>query len=738
MLNASFVFAPTPNPSPPQNSTSITINGFDNADGDLTVDAGTMSNGDAAYVFSLDNNTWDGVTTPLFAEVAGSSLRIAQSLFSTSTSLDLLINKAGNEIGAIVTVVFNTAIDTNGGDFRVDTDGTVSAQSIDTTGDAANEDSGNVTINAGLNVMLRDTITTAGFDNNASAADSAAGNVTITTVNGNITTAAISAVGGDNNDADALANGEGGVITLNANALNPVARGDVIIDGAINTSTEAAATIKVNIDADRDVTINQAIVTRGGYVDIDAGRNITSTADGDIRTTGDKANEDSGNVTMDTTNAALTGNVTLAGFIVTSGFDNNASAADSAAGNVTITTVNGNITTAAISAVGGDNNDADALANGEGGVITLNANALNPVARGDVIIDGAINTSTEAAATIKVNIDADRDVKISRAIVTRGGYVDIDAGRDIRSIATGDIRTTGDIANEDSGNVTMDTTNAAANGNITLEGFIDTRGIDNAAAGKGGLIQLTTVNGNITTQAGATLNAEGGDAGADGVPDDNGGVIALDAVTGSVFDSAASIQNNQIELAAHGLQTGDLVIYTNGGGTDIGGLTNGKTYAVIVVDANNIRLAATQEAAINNGTAISITSDAVGTAHRLVTTRGDVTLGDIIRTSNNGVVRLEASGRIVDGTGPLGTKAVNIIAPALLMRAQTGIGDGGSGNAADIRIDGAGLPGASGIRIAAVTNSGDINITSLANLTTVTDVVGGGTIQSFDAGDASD
>lgn len=69
MLNASFVFAPTPNPSPPQNSSALTLNSFDAADGNLTVTAGTMSNGDAAYVFSLDNNTWDGITTPLLAEI---------------------------------------------------------------------------------------------------------------------------------------------------------------------------------------------------------------------------------------------------------------------------------------------------------------------------------------------------------------------------------------------------------------------------------------------------------------------------------------------------------------------------------------------------------------------------------------------------------------------------------------------------------------------------------------------
>ena len=643
-------------------------------------------------------------------------------------------------------VTINKAIVTRGGSVDIDAGRNITSTldgDIRTTGDTANEDSGDVTMDT-TNAAVIGRITLAGFIDTRGIDNAAAGKgglIQLTTVNGNITTqagATLNAEGGDAG-ADGVPDDEGGLIQLTAaDAGNVENVGDIQTGDFVRTSTELAKPVRVILNAEEDVTINKAIVTRGGSVDIDAGRNITSTLDGDIRTTGDTANEDSGDVTMDTTNAAVIGRITLAGFIDTRGIDN---AAAGKGGLIQLTTVNGNITTqagATLNAEGGDAG-ADGVPDDEGGLIQLTAaDAGNVENVGDIQTGDFVRTSTELAKPVRVILNAEEDVTINAAIVTRGGSVDIDAGRNITSAAAGDIRTTGDKADEDSGNVTMDTTNAALNGDIRLAGFIDTRGIENAAAGKGGLIQLTTVNGNITTQTGATLNAEGGDANADGVPDDNGGVIALDAVTGSVFDSAASIQNNQIELAAHGLQTGDLVIYTNGGGTDIGGLTNGKTYAVIVVDANNIRLAATQEAAINNGTAISITSDAVGTAHRLVTTRGDVTLGDIIRTSNNGVVRLEASGRIVDGTGPLGTKAVNIIAPALLMRAQTGIGDGGSGNAADIRIDGAGLPGASGIRIAAVTNSGDINITSLANLTTVTDVVGGGTIQSFDAGDASD
>ncbi len=48
----------------------------------------------------------------------------------------------------------------------------------------------------------------------------------------------------------------------------------------------------------------------------------------------------------------------------------------------------------------------------------------------------------------------------------------------------------------------------------------------------------------------------------------------------------------------HGLETGDAVIYHNGGNSDIGGLTDGETYYAIVLDAQTIRLANTYDQAI--------------------------------------------------------------------------------------------------------------------------------------------
>jgi len=66
------------------------------------------------------------------------------------------------------------------------------------------------------------------------------------------------------------------------------------------------------------------------------------------------------------------------------------------------------------------------------------------------------------------------------------------------------------------------------------------------------------------------------DAGADIVV---GSAPAIDVA----FDPADTVSGNKIDLGdRHGLKTGDAVVYSNGGGTSIGGLTDGATYYVDV------------------------------------------------------------------------------------------------------------------------------------------------------------
>ena len=68
-----------------------------------------------------------------------------------------------------------------------------------------------------------------------------------------------------------------------------------------------------------------------------------------------------------------------------------------------------------------------------------------------------------------------------------------------------------------------------------------------------------------------------------------------------------STTNNTITLNSHGLTTHDRAKYDINGNTAIGGLTDGTTYFVIVVDANTIKLAS-NFTNCQAGTAISLTS----------------------------------------------------------------------------------------------------------------------------------
>ena len=71
-----------------------------------------------------------------------------------------------------------------------------------------------------------------------------------------------------------------------------------------------------------------------------------------------------------------------------------------------------------------------------------------------------------------------------------------------------------------------------------------------------------------------------------------------------------------ITINNHRFLTGSRVTYTNGGGGNITGLTNGTVYFTIKVDHNTIKLA-TNASNANSGTAINITGTGTGNAHTL-------------------------------------------------------------------------------------------------------------------------
>ena len=93
--------------------------------------------------------------------------------------------------------------------------------------------------------------------------------------------------------------------------------------------------------------------------------------------------------------------------------------------------------------------------------------------------------------------------------------------------------------------------------------------------------------------------------------------IASFTLTFDATDTAVvSIANDTLSFRNHRFVTGQKVTYTDGGGTAIGGLTDGTSYFIIKVDQNTIKLATNASNAASS-TAINLTSGAAGGSHTL-------------------------------------------------------------------------------------------------------------------------
>ncbi len=111
----------------------------------------------------------------------------------------------------------------------------------------------------------------------------------------------------------------------------------------------------------------------------------------------------------------------------------------------------------------------------------------------------------------------------------------------------------------------------------------------------------------------AILNATSGHV-LTNIPDANSyKIVVLDSSTGTtagggsvVATSAVDTSAETVTITSHGLVTGDLAVYHNGGGTTLAGLTSGDSYYVIRVNDNAIKLATNQVNAYA-GTGINLT-----------------------------------------------------------------------------------------------------------------------------------
>jgi len=90
--------------------------------------------------------------------------------------------------------------------------------------------------------------------------------------------------------------------------------------------------------------------------------------------------------------------------------------------------------------------------------------------------------------------------------------------------------------------------------------------------------------------------------------------------TTKTFDASDSavviVATDTITITAHGFSTGDRVVYSDGGGTVITGLSDETTYYVQRTGANTLKLATSQENAYT-GTVVNLTAVGSGSTHKL-------------------------------------------------------------------------------------------------------------------------
>ena len=83
------------------------------------------------------------------------------------------------------------------------------------------------------------------------------------------------------------------------------------------------------------------------------------------------------------------------------------------------------------------------------------------------------------------------------------------------------------------------------------------------------------------------------------------------------FNGASAVDGNVITSSAHGFRNGDYVKYTDGGGTQIVGLTDTSSYYVTNVTTNTLQLADSYHKAMMNIPQPLTITDGAGASHTL-------------------------------------------------------------------------------------------------------------------------
>ena len=478
---------------------------------------------------------------------------------------------------------------------------------VDNATDARDSDGGNVTVNGGQNITVQDIDTSggavaSGVGGNAGtiALDAGTAIPGIITLNGDVT-----AAGGKGDTR-----GDGSNFIINDPTLigvddDPAATPpdlSITRDIVINTSGNTSGNVRFTESVDgvtafnNDLTIITGTTTAPAtttFGDVDFNMNVGgNTALGDISVDTAKDVNFSGTVNAKSlTQLSGTGTTTLANDVI----------ADPGAP-TTVHTFNGSTAVTAgtdeitITAHGLETGDSIVYDSGAGG--TVDGTSLSPMV---TTIPGLAPDRTY----VVIRVDAD-----TIQLAENHENAEVGTAIDLTGTGLGEHHSIAKVSVSINTAGTID-----VNGNIKAEdGLVD------STAATGEQIVLSAARINIAPAVEITT-AETDPTAMELSYTATGDKIRITASTEAsdlTFDPAAAVTlaTEQIVWAGHGLVTGDLVTYENGGGTDITPLVTGTTYALIVVDANTVQLATTRVAALA-GTPIDLTAAGAGTMHAL-------------------------------------------------------------------------------------------------------------------------
>ncbi|MGH2998311.1 MAG: beta strand repeat-containing protein, partial [Gaiellaceae bacterium] len=144
------------------------------------------------------------------------------------------------------------------------------------------------------------------------------------------------------------------------------------------------------------------------------------------------------------------------------------------------------------------------------------------------------------------------------------------------------------------------------------------------------------------------------------------------------FNPASDVSGNTINLPyTLSLSTGDPVVYGAGGGTPIGGLTDGGTYYVISEGGNSYELAATSDDANNNNPITLDKSKATGTSHSLVK-QGNMPSANADDSAPQTVAEQTSTGFRGVAVTATNSDNVNAVGVAASIGGAAGVGVGGT------------------------------------------------------------